>query len=373
MKKLRILQVNKLYYPWIGGVEKVVQDIAEALRDRVDMEVLVCQPQGRGSCDVVNGVRIYRAGSVGVYLSSPVSFSFPFYLRKLSRGKDIVHFHMPFPLGDISQLLVRPDVKVVAWWHSDIVRQKFLKPLYEPFLKRFLHVADKIIVASPSHIDNSPYLKRHKDKCAVIPFGIDTGRFRLTGTIQKRVDDIRSKYGTRIVLSIGRLVYYKGLEHLINAMKNIDACLLIVGDGYLKNDLEKMVCDLKIGRKIKFLGTIDNDEVAACYHACDIFVLPSIAESEAFGIVQLEAMACGKPVINTSLPTGVPWVSVHRETGITVPPGDSEALADAIHELFDNAALRERYGRNASVRVLNSFALDGMIEKIYQIYEEVAA
>lgn len=370
---MKILQVNKLYHPWIGGVEKIVQDIAEGLKDKADVSVLVCRPKGPGRREVVNGVRVVRASSLGIFLSMPISFSFPFLLRHLSKNADVLHFHLPFPLGVISYFLARPKSKVVVWWHSDIVRQKKLMFFYRPLLRRFLRRADRIIVATPEHIEHSAYLRDFKDKCEVIPFGVDADGFHLSDCVRLEVEDIRAKYGPNIVLFVGRLIYYKGAEYLIRAMKDVDGRLLIVGEGPLESQLRALAAEIDIEDKVIFLGRLLDGEMVACYHSCDVFVLPSIARSEAFGIVQLEAMACGKPVINTDLPTGVPRVSLGGETGITVPPGDSRALAEAINMLLRDSELRERYGANARRRVEDNFTMVHMIEDVYRVYEKVLA
>lgn len=370
---MRILQVNKLYYPWIGGVERIVQDIAEGLKGRADVSVLVCQPKGRGRREAVNGVGVVRASSLGIFLSMPVSLCFPFLLRRLSKDADVLHFHLPFPLGVISYFLARPEGKVVVWWHSDIVRQKKMMFFYRPLLLRFLRRADRIIVATPEHIQHSPYLRDFRGKCEVIPFGVDADGFHLSDCVRLEVEDIRAKYGPKIVLFVGRLIYYKGAEYLIRAMKDVDGILLIVGEGPLESQLRALAAEIGIEDKIIFLGGLRDREMVACYHSCDVFVLPSIARSEAFGIVQLEAMACGKPVINTDLPTGVPRVSLDGETGITVPPADSRALAEAINMLLRDSELREQCGANARRRVEEYFTMNRMIEDIYRVYEEVLA
>jgi rhamnosyl/mannosyltransferase len=370
---MKVLQISKLYFPYIGGVEKVVQDIAESLTSKVDMTVLVCQPKGKGQTEIINGVRVIRAGSFGIYFSMPVSLSFPFILKKIADEDefDILHFHMPFPLADVSYLCARPKGKVVVWWHSDIVKQRNILRLYHPFMMRFLSKANKIIVATPRHIESSPFLKHFRDKCAVIPFGIDLTRFRLNDENREKVMSIRDMHGTKLILFVGRLIYYKGVEYLVEAMKKVEAKLLLIGEGYLKESLINLANKIGVRDKIIFMGRIHDEDLIHYYHACSIFVLPSIANSEAFGIVQLEAMACGKPVINTELPTGVPWVSVHGETGITVPPRDSSALADALNVLLNNEDLCETYGKNARKRVEEEFTVKLMMDRVVSVYKQV--
>jgi rhamnosyl/mannosyltransferase len=368
---MKVLQLSKFYFPYTGGIEKVVFDIAEGLADKVDMNVLVCQPKGKGRSEFSNGIKIIRAGSFGIYFSMPVSLSFPFLLKKIGKDIDILHFHMPFPLADLSYLWIRPQGKVVVWWHSDIVKQRNLLRMYKPFMMRFLEKAHKIIVATPQHIESSPFLKNFREKCVVIPFGIDINRFRLNDKMREKVAGIRNTYGSKIILFVGRLVYYKGVEYLVEAMKEVDAKLLLVGEGPLKEGLINLADKIGIRDKIVFMGRIDDEDLIHYYHACSIFVLPSIANSEAFGIVQLEAMACGKPVINTELPTGVPWVSVHGETGITVPPRDSSALADALNVLLNNADLCAKYGQNARKRVEEEFTMKLMMDRVLSVYKQV--
>lgn len=368
---MRVLQVTKLYTPWSGGVEKVAQDIAEGLNGRVTMSVLTCQPRGRGNREFVNGVRVDRAGSLGICLSMPISLSFPYLLKKLAKNQDVLHFHTPFPLGIISYLLIRPKGRLVVWWHSDIVRQKNILRLYRPFLLRFLERADKIIVATSQHIESSNFLSPFKNKCQIIPFGIDTKKFQITDEIECQIGRIRREHGNRIILFVGRLVYYKGVEYLIRAMKKIHGKLLLIGQGPLESKLISVIAELRLEDKVVFLGKLGNQEMLSYYHSCDVFVLPSIAKSEAFGIVQLEAMACGKAVVNTSLATGVPQVSIDGKTGITVPPKDADSLAKAINTLLTNKKLKEEYGHNALMRVKNHFTMEKMTEMVFQIYKHV--
>jgi len=368
---MRVLQVNKLYYPWVGGVEKVVQSIAEGLKDRVHMRVLVCQPRGFYLSQKINGVDVFRASSIGIFRSMPLSPDFMVHFLKMARDTDIIHLHVPFPIGELSFLLSKPKAKTIASWHSEIVRHRFLSRFYKKMLLRLLDRISAIVVTSPNQLIHTPQLQKHKSKCEVIPIGIDQGKYELTPGTRKNVKLIKERYGPRIVLTVGRLVYYKGLEYLIEAMSGVKAKLLIVGKGPLMKKLTLRARELGLGEKVVFLGAVSEDELPAYYHSCDVFVLPSVEKAEAFGIVQLEAMACGKPVINTSLPTGVPFVSRHGETGLTVKPKDSSALSDAINYLLENAELREKFGKNALERVKTEFSLSKMLEKIYALYVKV--
>ena len=351
----------------------MVKNLAEGLKEKADVSVLVCQPRGRGRRDSVNGVTVVRAASLGILFSMPVSLDFPFLLRRLSKNVDILHFHTPFPLGIVSYLVARPKGKVVLWWHSDIVRQKKIMLFYRPLLRRFLNRADKIIVASIEHIQNSRYLRDFKEKCEVVPFGIDARCYELNSDMQEKVKEIRSKHGSNIVLFVGRLIYYKGVEYLIRAMKDVGGRLLVVGEGPMESQLRSQVAELGIKNKVTFIGKVQDRDMAVYYHSCDVFVLPSIACSEAFGIVQLEAMACGKPVVNTDLPTGVPKVSRNGETGITVPPADSAAMSEAINRLLMDSDFRQICGSNARRRIEEHFSMSHMIDGVYQIYQKVLA
>jgi len=367
---IRVLQVNKLYAPHIGGVEKVVQDIAEGLKDRVDMKVLVCSEKGKGYTDIVNGVEIIRASSLGIYFSMPVSFSFFPMLHKLSKDMDILHFHMPFPLGDVACLLSGYKGKVVVTWHSDIIRQQVFLNLYKPFMHKFLNRADKIIVATEGNLLGSEHLKPYKAKCEIIPFGYDikSNNSDLNSRILHNSSEARQKK----VLFIGRLIYYKGLDVLLEAFSKVNGAVLdIIGEGPLRRDLELKAYNLGLSGKVIFHGRQSDDKIQQFLNACDIFVLPSVERSEAFGLVQLEAMAHAKPVINTSLPTGVPYVSIHEETGLTVPPGDAEALAKAIQRLVDNDMERIQMGLNARERVQKYFSKDKMLDSIFNLYQKL--
>jgi rhamnosyl/mannosyltransferase len=256
----------------------------------------------------------------------------------LSRRRyQIIHFHFPHPMGVLSYLAsIKPrDHKVVITYHSDIVRQENLLKVYAPFMRAVMARADAIICTSPDYLASSAQLRPFRDKCRVIPYGIDLTQFELTPEIERQAAEIRARFRGPLLIGVGRLIYYKGFEYAIEAMREVaDAQLLIVGSGPLAEALRARARACGVAERVHLLGEIHNQALTPYYYAADIFVFPSIARSEAFGIVQLEAMACRRPVINTALDSGVPFVSRHNESGLTVAPRDAAALACAINELI---------------------------------------
>ncbi len=361
MKKLKILQVNKLYYPWIGGIESVVRTIAEKLNRETEMTVLVCRESGKGKKEKINGVNIIRAGSMGIKFSMPLSLSFPFLVRKYAKNTDVLILHDPFPLGDLAVLLSGFRGKVIVWWHSDIIRQKRLVKLIKPVINGILNRADAIFTTSESYISGSEYLPRFRDKCRIVSYGIEEKKY-----LESQLTPILSKQLTKNckkLLFVGRLVYYKGVGVLIDAFARVSGAeLFIVGTG---SDEEALRAQAEpLGDKVHFLGVLSDEELKSAFADCDIFVLPSVEKSEAFGIVQLEAMIYGKPVINTDLETSVPLVSLDGQTGLTVKAGDVNELAEAMNTLVNDAALCQRLGAAAKERVIKEFTVDVMTEKV---------
>jgi len=369
MNRLKVLQIGKYYPPYKGGTESHLSTLAKELKKRVDIRVLASNTGLKTFLENDDGIEIIKLASIGSFCSVPLSLNMPFWLKKLKA--EILHFHLPNPLSVISYFLSRPQGKIVVSYHSDIVKQRFLAPLINPFLIRLLKKAEAIIVASDNLVKNSFILERFRDKCKVIPYGIDANRFSPDKKALETAVEIKKRYASPLILFVGRLVYYKGLEYLLKAMQDIKAKLLIVGDGPLKNKLHRLAKQLNLGDKIIWIGGIGDEELVAYYHACDIFVLPSNIRAESFGIVQLEAFACGKPVVSTNLPTGVPFVNINHKTGLVVPPRNSQALAWAINKLLGSPQLCETYGKNGQERIEREFTKEKMGERVLKIYENI--
>lgn len=369
---IRVLQVNKFYYPYIGGVEKVVQQISEELLKVpvVENSVLACHPNRKDERTTIRGVTATLAGSLRTVLGMPISPSFRRLLAEESSGKDIVDFHMPFPLAAWSLRAVAPGLKLVVHYHSDIVRQKKLKWAYGPAMDRLLRRADAIVVSSPNLRDSSDTLAPFRDKCTVIPFMAAKPEAFPDQRLQALRSEIGLPAGMPVVLYVGRLVYYKGLQYLMDAMSEVEAALLMVGSGPLEKQLREQAQSLGIGNRVFWRSGVSDEDLPAHYALGDVFVLPSCANTEAYGIVQMEALAAGLPVINTSLPTGVPWVSRHGESGLTVPPADAGALKDALCTLLSDDCLRERLRGGALARAAD-FEPEVVRKQIMQLYREV--
>ena len=289
--------------------------------------------------------------------------------RIAASDANIVHLHLPNPAAMFAFLTSGYRGPVVATYHSDIVRQKILAACLNPLTQRFLKRCDAIVVTSPNYLASSRSLVKHRERCHVIPFGIPLDSFLHPDF--SLVTRIRRQYGERLILSVGRLVYYKGFEHLIEAMTLVEGTLLIAGEGPLRQKLEEKALRLGVAQKVVFLGGICDEELRACYHAADVFVLASTMRSEAFGIVQIEAMASGTPVVNTRLDTGVPFVSLHEETGLTVPPADPRCLAGSINAIFNSPRMRGEFGRAARRRAQEFFSVEKMVASTVGLYESV--
>lgn len=400
-KKIKVMQVSRMYYPMLGGIERVVQDIAEGLNQKTSMTVLTCQANGKGIREKIHGVNVVRCTSLGTVCSLPVSPSFLVAFKKLGKSMDIIHIHMPFPLADLACILSGYKGKVILWWHSDVVRQKKLMLLYKPIMDRLLKRSDLIMVATQGHIEGSSYLENYRDKCRVIPFGVEREVLKRAdyylGQIEASVQIEASGQvetseqvealgqagvsGQTVVvrqkkdlnfLFIGRLVYYKGCDVMLRAFAQIEGgSLTMIGDGPLMEGLVKLSEELGIQERVNFLGSVTDEVLNTCISDCDVFVLPSIAKSEAFGIVQMEAMAYGKPVINTKLPSGVPYVSIHGQTGLTVTPEDSGDMAAAMTWMTEHPEKRLEYGAEAAKRVREYFNLDNMLKEVWKAYNDM--
>ena len=368
---LRVLHVGKYYPPVPGGMERVVQTLCTVARDRLDSRVLAFNRGGSTIDEVVDGVPVTRVATLGQAGSVPVAPSFAAHLRRADA--DVMIVHEPNPWALLSMLLARPRIPYAIWFHSDVVRPRLQYRLfYSPVARPAYDRARRFVVSSPALAEASPVLERYRDRTAVIPFGIQAAAWEATPTTARRAAELRSAAGRPIVLFLGRLVAYKGVDVLIKSVAPLPVHVVIAGDGPMMGAWKRLAAEQRDRAVMEFAGALGDDDVKAWMHAADMLVLPSITPAEAFGVVQLEAMASGTPVISTSVASGVPWVNRHDETGLVVPPADVQGLRTAIGLLTADAPLRARLGAGGLARVRSEFTMTAMADRLVALCQTVA-
>ncbi len=375
---MRVLHFGRFYNDKFGGLERHVDALLHGLNVHCDADNLVAHDHWASTVIEAAGYTVYKTPSLGKVAGTALCPAMPWLARALHREHryDLVHLHFPDPMAHLASAFLPRSVKRVITWHSDIVRQKRLLRLYRPFLNRILNQADAIIIPTPRHLESSEQLRacRHPERIHVVPFGLDYEPFDKAARSQAAIGALRARLAgdAPLLFTVGRHVYYKGLEFLIRAMADIPRAVLVVGgDGPLTPSLEALTETLGLTARIRFVGRIPDAELPLYYHACDIFCMPSVAPAEAFGLVQLEAMACGKPVVCCELHNGVTHVNRDGETGLVVPPRDPQALAMAINHLFDDLALRQRLGEQGCQRARTEFSVGHMVTETLAVYEKV--
>ncbi|MGB9594503.1 MAG: glycosyltransferase [Anaerolineae bacterium] len=361
---IRVLHVYKDYWPVLGGIENHVKLLAERQAALgLDVTVLVTSRTRRTEEVRLNGVRLIRAARLATVASAPISPMLFAWMRRLR--PDIAHLQFPYPVGEVANFLLGRAARTVISYQSDVVRQKGWLRLYRPVLWRVLQEADCLIASTPNYVETSPYLSRLRHKVEVIPLGIDPAPFLRESPA---VGQIRARYGGPMLLFVGRLRYYKGLDWLIRAMPRISATLLVVGTGPMEAAWRQLAADVGVADRVVFVGDAPDEDLPAYYQACDVFVLPASERSEAYGLVQLEAMASARPVICTELGTGTSYINRHGETGLVVPARDADALAEACNRLLADADLRREMGERGRARVLAEFTAERMVARIVALY-----
>jgi rhamnosyl/mannosyltransferase len=365
---VRIVHVGKFYPPeYLGGLETVNVTLARSLAAAGhEVECLVAAVRGPGSLTLQDGVRVRRVASLGILYSQPLAPGLPAALRRASA--DVVHLHHPNPLGDIAVLRDRTRPLIVSQ-HSDIVRQRWLWPLVGPLVRRVLTRAHAVVVASRQLAARSLELRGFEAKVRVIPFGIDPAPFAAGADTLARARALRERWGARmVVLGVGRLVGYKGWDVLVRAARDLDATVVLVGSGPEEGALRALA-----GPNAVFAGRVEDADLPAYYHAADVFCLPSVTTAEAFGMVLLEAMACGKPLVTTALPTGVSEVNRPGETGLSVAPGDAQALRGALSALLGDEPRRRAMGEVARRVCAREYSSSLMAERFAALYAEAVS
>lgn len=360
---MKILQFGKFYPPDLGGIEKVMQDLCDGLRQRgIICDVLCSNSSNRYQEDTTAyGATIYRTASFGKIASTSISPQMIVKLRELINNYDIIHIHLPDPMATLALFFSNhKNKKIIIHWHSDIINQRFLLNFFLPLQSWILNRADNIIATSEKYIVESPYLQKCKEKCVCIPIGIDFPTLIPPPTKQ-----------SNIILSVGRLVPLKGFEYLIKSTLHLPKHfqIHIIGDGKpnYKQQLQTLINSLRLQDRVFLFGAKTQEELKTIYQQANCFVLSSLQES--YGIVLLEAMSSGLPLVCTKLsPSGSDWINQNKETGYVIPPKNPQAIAQAILEIQKNY---ERLSKEAKKRFQSFFTKEKMIQDIIVLYEKI--
>lgn len=370
---IRILQVGKFFYPERGGIESVSKSLIDNLdQTKFKMDLLCFNTNSTTVIDQYQQSNIIRCGLLFSFFSAPFSFSFFRKFFQLHRQYDIIHIHTPNPIPLIALYFVNPSAKIIIHWHSDILNKGVLYMLIKPFETAALKKASAIIGTSQTYIEESEPLKKYSNKTHCIPLGTTILKDL---NILENAAAIRDKYAAKkIVFSLGRFVGYKGFNYLIAAAALLpdDLVIIIGGIGPLFHEYELFIQQNKLADKVILTGNIPDDHLQNYFEAADIFCLPSCEKSEAFGVVIIEALSFGKPVVATTIAgSGVSWVNQHGVTGLNVPPKDPKALADAINKLAIDEALRKAMGNAALDRYQHCFTETSMQRNFESFYHQL--
>lgn len=369
---MNILQLGK-FYPIRGGVEKVMYDLMLGLSEsgtHCDMLCASTEDYPAGIKQLNPNAKLIIAPTKVKLAATMLAPAMITTLRKIAKKYDIIHIHHPDPMATLSLFLSGYKGKVVLHWHSDILKQKNLLKIYKPLQSWLIKRANLIVGTTPIYVQESPFLQHVQNKIDYIPIGILPVEAN-----QEQVNVIRSNYpGKKIIFSLGRLVEYKGYEYLIKAAKELNNTyhFIIGGKGPLKDSLLQLIIDLGVEDRVTLLGFVSDAETANYFQAADVFCLSSTLKTEAFAIVQIEAMSCSKPIISAHIPgSGVAWVNQDQVSGLVVPHSDPEALAEAINKLMTNISLYDNLSKGSKKRFNQNFTRASMVDKCLQLYKNI--
>ncbi|MBP3636212.1 MAG: glycosyltransferase [Clostridia bacterium] len=372
---MKILHVSKYYAPFQGGTEQIARECVHALAGQSEQRVICFQHSGGDQTDVVDGVPVVRCGCQAKIRSQSLSWSYGRQLKKLMNEfvPDVVVFHYPNPFAAHFLLRSLPaGVKLVIYWHLDIVKQKFLRRFFAGQNRALLRRATQVITTSRSYAQGSPWLGQAQDKCRVISNCIDAQRLIMTDTVRARAEAIRQQHKGKIIcLTVGRHSEYKGLSYLIRAGKLLDDRFqfIITGQGEQTRQLRR---EAGTDARFLFTGLVDDDQLKAYLAAADIFCFPSITRNESFGVALAEAMYFGLPAVTFTIPdSGVNEVCPNGVAGLEVPNRDVQAYARALQTLAEDEALRQRLGEAGRSRVKEHYMNDRFRQSIVALMEEI--
>ena len=374
MKK--ILQIGKYYPPFHGGMETVLRDLCTGLsKDSEYQTTVLCANHDNMSNFHDNSITpvIIRLKTIATILSQPIMPTFVAVLRKLIEKHDLVHLHSPNPFAEFFLYFCIGKKPFVITHHSDVVRQKFIAPIHSFFAKALYKKASAIIVPTKNHIHTSRILRNLDNNIEIIPFGLNTEEMITSDAIEDSANQ-KALSKTPYFLFVGRLVGYKGLEILVEAMRNVSspAKVLIIGRGEDHDKIQALITQYNLQDRVLMLGRVDSmHEFAAYYKNCRALVLPSVSSNENFGMVQLEAMFYQRPIITTNLDSGVPVVAEAGVSSLLVEPSNAQQLANAMNDLLEHPEKAETMGQEARKLYDKKYQLHQFVDGHKKLYQRL--
>lgn len=374
----RIVHWGKYYPPDMGGIESVTSSLAKGAAAAGHEATVVCFDKNKVREETdLHGVRVRRAPIFWHLASQPIGWRYFRWLLKEGRRADIVHLHAPNMLAALATAFLGHKPRLLVHWHSDVVSKGLLGQLFRPVETMMLHRADAVICTSPPYAEASSALRPFRDKISVIPLGVPDESSAGTASGETLPNELSHALADRrLVLSIGRLVAYKGFETLIDAAPHLptDTVVVIVGTGPLHEALQARIVEAGATGRIILAGRQSAGALLQLFKHAKLYCMPSVERSEAFGVVLIEAMSHRLPIIATNIPgSGVPWVNQHGESGLNVSPGNPRSLADACSQLLADGDLRERLANGARKRYEAEFCEDVSVSRMNLIYEVLSS
>jgi len=377
---MRIIQATSYFPPHIGGIENHVKELSLSLADKGhDVLVLTTNIPRTKKCEQMGNITVHRFPAINI----PYVPIVPNLKKILKRyDADIFHSHCPPPFFSCSM----PDGHHIVTYHCDIelpasfsgfcipnsLRKVVEKKYNEIFVPKIIENCDKVICTGKSYVESSPVLgELKKSDYEVIPNAININNFRNIRNKQRNDGDF-------IILFVGRLAASKGVDYLIRCVPSIssefdaNAKFVIIGEGEEKKELVRLTKKLGVDKNVFFKGYVPFDQLLHWYSNAIVTVLPSISRLEAFGIVQLESMACETPVIASKLP-GVKEIVEDGITGFLVEPGNTEELADAIIRILSDREKAQRMGKEGRKVVERKYTWDVVTDKIIALYKKTSS
>ncbi|MBA4359105.1 MAG: glycosyltransferase family 4 protein [Pseudomonas sp.] len=367
---MRVLHFFKTYLPdSVGGIEQVIFQLCESgAQHGVESQVLTLSADPTPPVMQLGQHEVHRAKLDIQFASTGFSWSVFKQFRELAAEADVVNYHFPWPFMDLVHFTSSLNKPSVVTYHSDIIRQKHLLKFYRPLMNRFLANADRIVAASPNYFHTSEVLQQFQHKTRVIPYGLNKAGYPQPDS--DRMVRWRQTLGDKFFLFVGVMRYYKGLHILLDALKDLDYPMVIVGAGPLETELHAQAAALGL-RNIHFLGRLGEEDKAALLQLSYAIVFPSHLRSEAFGISLLEGAMYGKPMISSEIGTGTSYINIHNETGLVVPPSNPQAFREAMRTLWEDPVRAAAMGVKAEARYRQLFTADEMGRKWTALYEEL--